>query len=164
MFPLSQLVGYQTTREEIWDPYHQVYKLRRLPGPPTCRLEQVCKLTRDVVSSLKNCLWQRGGKQPRGHEEPEPTDSPLSQSRFPQKMRWDGSCCCIRGKNREIEPVYHQKQGTLTCPFSQPQPKEEKILGAEQEAQQGLTRGQPNPFSHTLPSSVGSRGIGRPEG
>ena len=51
-----QLVGYQSTREEIWDLYHQLYKPRRLPGSPLCGPEQVCELTRDVVSSLKNCL------------------------------------------------------------------------------------------------------------
>ena len=73
-----QLVGYQSTREEIWDLYHQVYKLRRLPGSPPYRPEQVQELMRDVVSSLKNQLWQRGGKQPRELEEPEPADTHLS--------------------------------------------------------------------------------------
>ena len=86
-----QMVGYQSTREEIWDLYHQVYKLRRLPGTLLCGPEQVCKLMRDVMSSLKNCLWQREGEQPRGHEEPEPTDNCLSQDRASQRMRWDTS-------------------------------------------------------------------------
>ena len=77
----------------IQDLYHQVYKLRRLLGSLPCRPEQGCELTRDVVSSLKNCLRWRGGKQPRGHEEwePEPTDTPPSQDRVPQKMRQDTS-------------------------------------------------------------------------
>ena len=70
-----QLVGYQSTREEIQDLYYQVYKLRRLTGSPLCRPEQVCKLTRDVVASLKKHLWQTGGKQPRGCKEPEPADT-----------------------------------------------------------------------------------------
>ena len=37
------------------------------------------------MSSLKNCLWQRGGKQLRAHEEPEPADTHLSQGRVPPK-------------------------------------------------------------------------------
>ena len=41
------------------------------------------------MSSLKNHLRQRGGKQPRGSKEPEPTDTQPSQDRTPQRMRWD---------------------------------------------------------------------------
>ena len=82
-------VGPWTSREELRDLYHQVYKLRRLPGSPLCRPEQVHELTRDVVASLKNCLWGRGGKQPRGCKEPEPADTCPSQDRTPQRMRWD---------------------------------------------------------------------------
>ena len=33
-----QLVGYWTSREEIWDLYHQVYMLMRLIRPPLCGL------------------------------------------------------------------------------------------------------------------------------
>ena len=84
-----QLVGYQSTREEIRDLYHQVYKLRRLLGSLLCGPEQVCELTRDVVSSLKNHLRGRGGKQPRGCEEPEPTDTHPSQDKTSQRMRQD---------------------------------------------------------------------------
>ena len=84
-----QLVGHQSTREEIWDLYHQVYKLRRLLGSLSCRPEQVCKLMRDVVSSLKNHLWWRGGKQPRGCKEPEPADTSPSQGRAPWRIRQD---------------------------------------------------------------------------
>ena len=51
-----QLVGHQTTREEICDLYHQVCKFRRLLGPPLYGPKQVCELTRDVVSSLKDHL------------------------------------------------------------------------------------------------------------
>ena len=31
-----QLVGYQMSSKEIGDLYHQVYMLKRLPGPPLC--------------------------------------------------------------------------------------------------------------------------------
>ena len=60
-----------------------------------------------------------------------------------------GSCCCIRGEDREIEPVYNQKQDRLLHPFLESQPMEDKVPGVEQEVLQGLTRGQPNPFSCT---------------
>ena len=82
-------MGHQSTREEIWDLYHQVYKLRRLLRSLLCGPEQVYKIMRDVVSSLKNCLWQRRGKQPRGCKDPEPADTPPSQGRAPQRMRQD---------------------------------------------------------------------------
>ena len=44
---------------------------------------------RDVVASLKNHLWWRGGKQPRECKEPEPADTHPSQDRTPWRMRWD---------------------------------------------------------------------------
>ena len=37
---------------------------------------------------LKKHLQQREGKQPRGIEEPKPTDTCLSQDRTSQRMRW----------------------------------------------------------------------------
>ena len=82
-----QSVGYQTIKEEFRDLYHQIYNLRRALGSPLCRPEQVHELTRDVVSSLKNHLRWRGGKQPRGCEELEPSDTCLSQDRTSQRMR-----------------------------------------------------------------------------
>ena len=92
-----QLVGYQTTKEEIRDLYHQVYKLGRLLGSLLCRPEQVHELTRDMVSSLKHCLRWRGSEQPRGHEKPEPSDTRPSWDKTSQRMRW-----CISAK-RELE-------------------------------------------------------------
>ena len=41
-----QLVWYWMSREEIGDLYCQVYKLRRLPGPPLCRSEWAWEVTR----------------------------------------------------------------------------------------------------------------------
>ena len=32
--PAIQLVGYQTSQEEIRDLFHKVYMLKRLPSPP----------------------------------------------------------------------------------------------------------------------------------
>ena len=31
-----ELVGYQTSRQEMRDIYHSVYLLRRFPGSPSC--------------------------------------------------------------------------------------------------------------------------------
>ena len=35
--PVVKLMGYRISREEIGDLFHQVYMLKRLPGPPPCR-------------------------------------------------------------------------------------------------------------------------------
>ena len=51
-----QLVGPQTSREEIKSLYYEVYKLQRLPGSPLGELELVA----EVVSLLEDC-WGGGG-------------------------------------------------------------------------------------------------------
>ena len=56
-----QLVGHQTSKEEIQDLFHKVYMLKRLPGLPPCGLKWMEKATRDILSSLRNHLWRRGG-------------------------------------------------------------------------------------------------------
>ena len=56
--------GPHTSREEIRDLYHQVYKLMRLLGSPPCGPEQAGKLMRDIVSSLKNHLRQKEDELP----------------------------------------------------------------------------------------------------
>ena len=89
MFLPSNWWGSRALEKKIWDLYHQVYKLRRWLGSPPCRPEQVHELMRDVVSSLKKCLQQRGGKQPRGCKEPEPADTCPSQDRAPKRMKQD---------------------------------------------------------------------------
>ena len=83
-----EFVGYLITKEEIRNLYHQIYKLRRLPWPPLCGLDQAQELTRDIVSSLKNHLRWRGGEQPGRHEEPEPANICPSQDRMSQRVRW----------------------------------------------------------------------------
>ena len=50
----TQLVGPQTSEEEIPDLYYQVYNLKRLPGSLLCRPERADKLARDIMSSLKD--------------------------------------------------------------------------------------------------------------
>ena len=55
------LVGYQTSQKEIWDLYHEVYLLRRSPGPPPCRPWLREEAIQDILSSLMSWLWRQGG-------------------------------------------------------------------------------------------------------
>ena len=56
-----QLVGYQMSREEIGDLYHQAYMLKRLPRPPPYEPKWAWEVMRDILSSLKDHLrWRRG--------------------------------------------------------------------------------------------------------
>ena len=50
-----QLVGPQTSKEEIQSLYLEVYKQQRLPGSPPGEPE----LMEEVVSSSKDCQWQK---------------------------------------------------------------------------------------------------------
>ena len=65
-----QLVGPQTSREEFKSLYYKVYKLWRLPGSPLVEPEWIEELTAEVVSSLEDCLGQKGGEPPQTMEEP----------------------------------------------------------------------------------------------
>ena len=69
--PAIQLVGYQMSSKEIGDLYHQVYMLKRLPRPPPCGPERAQKITKDIMSSLKDCLRQKEVEQAGGGGEPE---------------------------------------------------------------------------------------------
>ena len=86
-----QAVGPQTSREEIRDLYYQVYKLQRLPGSPLCGLEWTEELVRDVVSSLKDCLRQKGGQPSRGLGESKAADAWPPWSKTPRRRRRDTS-------------------------------------------------------------------------
>ena len=79
-----QAVGTQTSREEIRDLY---YHLQRLPGSLLCGLEWTEELARNVVSSLNNCLRQKGGQPPRGLGESKPGDTWPSQSKTLRRRR-----------------------------------------------------------------------------
>ena len=46
--PTIQLVGFKTTRDEIWELYNNVYQLRRSPG-----LECTEELVQEICTSLK---------------------------------------------------------------------------------------------------------------
>ena len=68
--PTVQLMGYWTSREEIGELFYQVYMLKRLPRPPPCGPEQSQEVMQDILSSLKDCLWQRRGDQVEENEGP----------------------------------------------------------------------------------------------
>ena len=58
--PTIKLVGYQTSHKEIRDLYHNVYLLRRSPGPLPCRPQQREEAIQDILSPLRSCLHQWG--------------------------------------------------------------------------------------------------------
>ena len=47
------LVGYRTSRKEIWDVYHSIYLLQRCPGSPSCRASRRRRAIQDILSSLQ---------------------------------------------------------------------------------------------------------------
>ena len=88
-----QLVGYWTASEEIRDLYCQVYALKCLSRPPACGPERAWEIMKDNVSSLKDCLRWRKGKQSGGCGEPESASTyPSSHCDWAsQRGRWDTS-------------------------------------------------------------------------
>ena len=120
-----QLMGYQTSREEIGELFHQVCMLQRLPGPPPCGPKWVQEVTRDILSSLKDHLWWRRGDHLEGSGELEPASAHVSQHQdgASQRERQSTSgeqelaeaqgaplastsgCFCPGGENREAQLV-----------------------------------------------------------
>ena len=78
-----QLVGPQTSREEIQSLYYKVYKLQRLPGSPSRELELVA----EVVSSLEDCQGWEWREAPQMTGKPRSTDVWPPRSRTPRKGR-----------------------------------------------------------------------------
>ena len=56
--PSIQLVGHWTSWE-IRGLFHEVYMLKRLPGPPPCRPKWMEKARREIQSFLRSCLQRR---------------------------------------------------------------------------------------------------------
>ena len=54
-----ELVGYWTSRKEIWDMYHSVYLLRRCPGSPSCGASRRRRAIQDILSSLQTQLQRQ---------------------------------------------------------------------------------------------------------
>ena len=59
-----ELVGYQTSRREMWDIYHSVYLLWRCPGSPSCGALRRRRAIQDILSSLQSQLqsWTYSAK------------------------------------------------------------------------------------------------------
>ena len=70
---------------------YEGYKLRRLPGSPLGGLDWMEELATEIVSSLKDCLWQKGGKPLQGIEEPGPADIQPPKSKTSRRGRRDTS-------------------------------------------------------------------------
>ena len=82
--PAIQLVEFWTSREEIGELFHQVFMLKRLPGPPSCGPKWAQEATRDILSSLKDHLRWRRGDYLAGSGGLEPASTHQSYS-------WDGA-------------------------------------------------------------------------
>ena len=86
-----QLVGPQPREEEFRALYYEVFKLRWLPGSPLGEPEQIEELTEETVSSLEECLGQKGDEPSQRLEEPGPTDIWPPRSKTPSRGRRDTS-------------------------------------------------------------------------
>ena len=96
-----QLVGPQTTKEEIQSLYLEVYKQRRLLGSPPGELE----LMEEVVSSFEDCQGQKEKEASGMTVRPQLTDVQLPRSRTPWRGRKEASVERSLAKVREA----HQK-------------------------------------------------------
>ena len=94
--PTIQLVGFKTTRDEIWELYNSIYQLRRSPGPPPYGPECTEELVQEICTFLKERLWWRQGSS-QSKEESE--WSPTSTLRM--QVGGDGSCNHALSKARE---------------------------------------------------------------
>ena len=54
--PTVDLVGYKTTREEIFTLYQEVYQLKKAPGTVPRDPEEAEKTCQEILDSLKECL------------------------------------------------------------------------------------------------------------
>ena len=59
--PTINLIGYRSTRKEIFTLYQDVYQLKRAPRVVPCDLETEEEVCREILDSLKECLWHRWG-------------------------------------------------------------------------------------------------------
>ena len=85
--PTVQLVGPETSKEELQELYLEVYKLHRLPGSPPGEPA----LLEEVLSSLKDHQGQKGERASAAMTRPHPEDPHSSRSSVPQKRKRDSS-------------------------------------------------------------------------
>ena len=81
--------------------YYKVYKFKRLPGSPPWELEWMEELAAERVSSLKDCLGQKGGKPLQRIEEAGPADVQPPRSKAHRRERRDTSIERDLAKARE---------------------------------------------------------------
>ena len=85
--PAIQLVGPETSKEELQELYLEVYKLHRLPGSPPGEPA----LLEEVLSSLKDHQGWKGEKASTAMARPHPEDPHSLRSSVPQKGKRDSS-------------------------------------------------------------------------
>ena len=142
-----QLVGPQTSREELKSLYYEVYKLQRLPGSPPGEPEWIEELTAEVVFSLEDHLQWKGGEPPWMMEEPGPIDIWSPRSKTPRRGRRDTSV------ERGLAEVMEAHQRALATAAT----LEEEI----EKLSQSITRGWLEACAHSGrqdPCRRGSRG------
>ena len=83
--PAIQLVGQETSKEELQELYLEVYKLHRLPGSPPGEPA----LLEEVLSSLKDHQGQEGERASASTVRPHLEDPHPLRSRAPQKGKRD---------------------------------------------------------------------------
>ena len=83
--PAIQLVGPETSKEELQELYLEVYKLHRLPRSPPGEPA----LLEEVLSSLKDHQGWKGEKASTATVRPHPEDPHSSTSGIPQKGKRD---------------------------------------------------------------------------
>ena len=94
-----QLVGLQTTKEEIQSLYLEVYKQQRLPGSPPREPE----LMEEVVSSFKDHQGQKEEEASGATARPRLTDVQPLRSRTPGRGRREASVERSLAKVREAD-------------------------------------------------------------
>ena len=85
--PAIQLVGPETSKEELLELYLEVYKLHRLPGSPPGELA----ILKEVLSSLPDHQRCEEEKAPAATAWPHPEGPHFSKSGAPHKGRKDDS-------------------------------------------------------------------------
>ena len=83
--PAVQLVGPETSKEELQELYLEVYKLHRLPGSPPGEPA----LLEEVLSSLEDCQGWRGERTSAATARPCLANPHSSRSRAPWKEKGD---------------------------------------------------------------------------
>ena len=85
--PTVQLVGLETTKEELLEMYLEVYKLHRLPRSPPGEPA----ILEEVMASLPDHPKREGDKTPEASMQPHPGGSQSPRSSAPHRRRNDDS-------------------------------------------------------------------------